>query len=277
MARNPYFSSSGPILRRSVVAFFDVLGFTEMAKLLPTTGESQKMLRRIHSSLKTAKSLLNSKPHELAHKMDMPDFGMTCTFTDNIVLGWPIKDDGETELSAIYSKLAAYQFSMAVDGFFLRGAIAIGDVYIDEITVYGEGLIEAYRGESTLARDPRIILMPCASELAKTHMQYYGDPAHAPHYYYLVQDSDGSWFLNYLSAAIDDTDFGMVLNYELIRKHKVAVENLLRTHASNPIIWSKYSWVARYHNFFCRLYEAEMSPELLVELELYDPGFSAIL
>ena len=55
-------------------------------------------------------------------------------------------------------KLMNFQFSMSVRGFFVCGAISIGNAFIDDIVVFGDALTEAYLGESKLARDPRIIL-----------------------------------------------------------------------------------------------------------------------
>src|SRR5687767_5770696 len=82
--------------------------------------------------------------------------------TNHIVIGWRVPDDAQAELPAAFCDLAAFQLRMAMEGYFIRGAIAVGDAYVDEIAVFGEALIEAYEGESRLARDPRIILTESA-------------------------------------------------------------------------------------------------------------------
>lgn len=74
------------------------------------------------------------------------------------MIGYPIHTDGEIELGNAFSDLSYFQMIMSMEGFFIRGGIAIGDLYMDEITVFGSGLMEAYQAETTLARDPRIVL-----------------------------------------------------------------------------------------------------------------------
>ena len=55
------------------------------------------------------------------------------------------------------------RLSLANHGFFMRGAISLGDAYVDDVVVYGSAFIEAHDGEVELARDPRIILCTSAA------------------------------------------------------------------------------------------------------------------
>lgn len=64
---------------------------------------------------------------------------------------------------------------------------------------------------------------------------------------------DGQIFLNYLeSIMIAEHEYGPYSD-ELL-KHKASVETNLEKYLGNPPLWSKYSWVATYHNFFCEQY-----------------------
>lgn len=45
------------------------------------------------------------------------------------------------------------RLSLANHGFFMRGAISLGDAYVDDVAVYGNAFIEAHDGEVELARD----------------------------------------------------------------------------------------------------------------------------
>jgi hypothetical protein len=178
-------------------------------------------------------------------------------FTDNIVIGWPLggrsrREDGESELGDAFSRLANFQLEMANAGSFVRGAIALGDAYIDDIAVFGSGFMEAYEAESRLARDPRIILTPSATEAVQKHIAYYGKAESAPQYRDLYRDIDGQWFLSYLESIL----FGVHEElqgpmYHELDRHKHSVESRLREFRSEPRIWSKYAWVANYHNYFC--------------------------
>jgi hypothetical protein len=42
------------------------------------------------------------------------------------------------------------------------------------------------------------------------------------------------------------------MGVDLLTQHKRLVEAKLHEYAAEPTVWSKYHWVARYHNFFCK-------------------------
>jgi len=156
-------------------------------------------------------------------------------FTDNIVIGWPIHDDAEMEFGSAFHRLGMFQLKMALRGYFVRGAISVGPAYVDEITVFGDALAEAYIGESKHARDPLIILASSAVATSKEHLGYYHQPAHAPHVRDILKDADGQWFLNYLDTIlIAEHEQGPF--YEELIQDKVAVERKLQEYVGNPPI-----------------------------------------
>jgi hypothetical protein len=174
-------------------------------------------------------------------------------FTDNIVIGYPISDDGERELGAIFSDLSSFQLEMVNRGFFIRGAIAVGDLYMDDITVFGQGFLNAYDGESKYARDPRIILTESAQEAVMSHVKYYSNPSYSPQARDLYKDADGQFFLNYLEGVlIAEEELGPY--FDVLASHKSVIEAKLNEHRDQPVFWAKYTWAANYHNFFCDQY-----------------------
>ena len=156
---------------------------------------------------------------------------------------------------------------MILEGYFVRGAISFGDVYIDEIAVFGPALIDAHNGEEKLARDPRIILTEEAVKIVKKHLTSYPNKEGAPQCHHLLCDSDGQWFLNYLDILLPAE--GEVLMDDLI-KHKNTVECKLEKHSSDPKIWSKYSWVARYHNHFCKLHPNYFDNNHTIDIDKFE-------
>lgn len=204
------------------------------------------------------------------------DFYVLKAFTDNIVIGWPIRDDAEIEIGQAISKLMNFQFSMSLRGFFIRGAISIGNAFIDDIAVFGDALTEAYTGESKLARDPRIVLTERSVVATKHHLSYYGDPRHAPQARDLLCDVDGQWFVNYLESVMIAVD-EVGPFYEEFLKHKDAVESKLETYAGDPVIFQKYAWVANYHNFFCDIHSRYFSAEHRIDQRLFEARMTSIL
>jgi hypothetical protein len=64
------------------------------------------------------------------------------------VIGWPVRGDAESELGSIFLNIAYFQLRMATYGFFLRGAIALGDAYVDDVVVLGSAFLEIAKGKS---------------------------------------------------------------------------------------------------------------------------------
>ena len=270
MSRNPYIvSSQEPTLRKSVFVFMDILGYTDLMIQAQKSNLQNSILRDMHAALSEGRRGLEGKdlPPKLRN-FGKKDFFALKAFTDNIVIGWPIRSDAEVEFGSAFMSLKSFQFNMAVKGYFVRGAISVAPVYVDEIAVFGDALCEAYLGESKLARDPRIILTESAVCTAKQHIQCYPNPKKAPHVSDILKDADGQWFLNYLEAVlIAENDHGPF--YEEFLQHKQAVEKNLAVHANNPAVWAKYAWVANYHNYFCDLHSHHFNDEHRVDVELF--------
>lgn len=246
---NPYTcDGTGFGLVPSVLCFLDVLGYRQtIINGGDTAGGA------FHQALAA------SYPAMLAEMgvgdlglQDIPVFALK-TFTDNIVLARPIGEDGESELGNVTMAVAALQTNLALQGYFVRGAIAIGPAYVDDYGVFGSALIEAYEGETQLARDPRIILCESALQSALQHISYYRPSAHSPQNLIMRRDSDEQAFVNYLehlAPAPSEGGFG----YEELTRHRDIVIQQLELFRAQPVIWSKYEWVARYHNDFCERY-----------------------
>lgn len=242
---NPYVvDGQPPALQQSVFTSLDILGYKEMVLAAEHEGTSDELLSRLHATLARGRELLD--PDNPFMRDGDPDLYVLKAFTDNIVIGWPADEDAEIELGSMYGRLAQFQLELATAGFFVRGGLSVGMAYLDEIAVFGGALIEAYRGESETARDPRIVLTESAVNLMEQHLGYYADPEESPQNSELLRDSDGQVFINYLNAVF--TDDGPIL--QRLSEHKSQVMSRLVEFGQAPAVWSKYAWVARYHNAF---------------------------
>ena len=262
-SRNPYVKEGEvPRLKNSVVVFMDILGYRQMVENAASTGTESELLLRLHSTLESGQKFL--KGELIPPKLGLKDHYAVKAFTDNIVIGWPIRSDAESELGSAFFMLSFFQFSLALAGFFIRGGLSIGPLYMDDIAVFGGGLNEAYDAESRLARDPRIVLTSSAEEAVKAHMKYYAEPDYSPQSRDLYRDSDGKLFLNYLDTVlIAEHENGPF--YDELLKHKEVVERALTEHKGNPVNWSKYAWVGNYHNYFCEQHPNYFNGEYMIE------------
>lgn len=247
--QNPYKDDHGkPLLRESVVAYIDILGFRDQIKIAVDKADRGKaLLTRLRKALDAAFPLIKDKSENTR------PLWLVKGFTDNIVIGYPVHlpFDAEPEMGYTFSNLLMFQLMMIIQGFFIRGGLAIGDLYMDDQIVFGEGLIEAFEAEQNLARDPRIVLTESAVEFVNHHLTYYGRAESAPQYRDLLKDPDGQYFINYLQVIIELEANNNVF-FDELKKHKKVVESRLKKYVSQPTIWSKYLWVANYHNWFCK-------------------------
>ena len=153
--KSGYFDPDGtPKLRRSYCIYMDIIGFSEISKDARKQGQGDTLLAKLHKIISwQAKDLIPESEPGL-----IPDWYVKL-FTDNIVGGQIIwSSDGEAEFGFVTTKVIYYQLQMALEGFFVRGGLTIGDLFIDEHVVLGRALIEAHSIEQTIARDPKIVL-----------------------------------------------------------------------------------------------------------------------
>lgn len=269
--KNPYQTRTGQAwLRPSWIVYLDILGFVEDIRHAAESGAQEEHLKLLRSALTEAKECLIAAIKNLRHGMpDLPAPYVIKVFTDNIVLGFPIHDDGESEFGNMVSIVGRYQYTLLKHGFFVRGGIAFGDLYMDDDVVYGKGLLDAYDAEHTRARDPRIVLGPSAMAQVHTHLAWYSSVDWAPHNEHLLVDSDSQMFVNYLAIPIDGWQAGDQLPAEYQNsagKHRDLIVSRLKKFAQAPPLWSKYAWVGTYHNLFFT--ECVSRPELLIPAEM---------
>ena len=93
--------------------------------------------------------------------------------------------------------------AFAFDGFFLRGGLAVGDVYVDSTIVYGKAFLDAVEAEKKV-NWPRIVFAPSAIEYIHKYLGYYGSVESAPANRHIFIDEDGEWVLDYLEDVWQD-------------------------------------------------------------------------
>ncbi|WP_050179589.1 hypothetical protein [Domibacillus robiginosus] len=246
------YDPANPELLLSAVCFADILGFSQLVLDAQAQGNGNALLKQLHHILTTEYKKL---------KPSADYVGILKSFTDNIVIGLPIHEDGESQLGSIFLGFADFQTALTLNGFFVRGGVSIGDYYGDDEFAYGPSIIEAHDLEANKAVYPRIILSADAVKLVKSHLEYYADPKWSPQFRdVLIDNTDGEWFINYLESVMSEVHDSGNLNLAVseLQKHKKAITNNLIKHQGNQRIYSKYQWAAEYHNYFCTLnFEAQ--------------------
>ena len=239
-------------LRPAIVCFADILGFRAETENAFRSGSGDDFLRRIKEALDKAYG--HVREANRGYPPGTSVFNMK-VFTDNIVVAYPLGDyprnDGEGELGTILSLFSQVQASLALDGFFLRGAISYGEHYQDDDVAYGDALLEAVALDQS-GGPPRLTIAPSVEPLIAQHLSCYGDSTWAPHYQQLLEDpSDERLFVDYLGSELDlFPDYQ--IHEKLLPAHSDRVLQELHRHKSNHHVRAKYEWLASYHNYTCR-------------------------
>ena len=245
---NPYIvPGEPPRTRNSVVAVLDVLGFAETMRAAYRNESSPKLLAELRSAMDDAYKNFE----ERKWNNEIRTSWYVKAFTDNIVIGHPVVfSDAEGELGSVLLALREYQIEIVIAGFFVRGGVGIGELYMDDEIVFGDALLEAHEAEQSIARDPRTVMAKSAQSYITQQFRFYGDPTEAPQNQVLLRNVDDQLFVNYLGAAFDEDPQRPM--FGRIERHRLTVERKLEEFRSQPPIWSKYAWVAGYHNFICQ-------------------------
>ncbi|MBQ4775612.1 hypothetical protein [Pectobacterium versatile] len=243
--KSDYFHNGKPVHRNSYCAFLDVLGFSERTRASYDNKTEDILLMEFHQIL--TESLTSFKE-------DTDDSMLYFkSFTDNVVLAHPeFSSEMESEFGLILDPIRKYQFKMALKGFFVRGGLAVGQLFMDENSVYGAALLEAYRLESKVAVNPIVVLCDSTMTLVNDHLKFYAKGV-APQLRDVLKGPDGRYFINYLMECIVDGMEKQYLDTESLILHKQQIEKALINYAPIPAVFSKFSWLAAYHNYFCDL------------------------
>jgi hypothetical protein len=267
---NPYLEShQKPKLLNSYCAFVHVLGFSEQTNDAFAASRSEQFLQKYYAALRSRLSFLPRREVEEAYSR-FPC--MMKVFTDRIVLGYPLAStDGQQEFGQFVRDLSYFQLSMSLHGFFVRGALALGELFMDEQTVFGPALRDAYETEKDLAVEPRIVLGSSLKALKRRHLRPYSNAFGVAQNQDLLVDADGVEFVNYLDLLVNHEVNPPSAFWREVGIHRQNIESNLRFTRLKPRIWSKYFWLVNYHNYFCDALKdlAGYSPACYVNPRLY--------
>jgi hypothetical protein len=260
-----------PVHRDSYCAFLDVLGFSDRIRKSYKNKTKDQLLQQFHAIFKRQIKQLESDVGESLLYFK--------SFSDNVLLAHPrFSDDMESEFSFILWSIREYQFAMASQGFFIRGGLSVGSLFVDDNSVYGKALIDAYELESKIAINPIVVMCENTMKLVDQHIGCYSGDS-APQVRDVLVNSDGRYFINYLSECILETDEGEEVDHQSIKNHKEQIELALANYVDRPEISAKFSWLATYHNYFCDSVSAYhgYSGNLKVDRELSAVKFRTLI
>jgi hypothetical protein len=228
---------------KSLVSYFDILGFRKIVAEAPSPEYVANKLQAL--------ARFSSPDNVIAET-----FGNTFTnFSDLVLRTVPVDPNpqlrgGEGLLYWELLDLVHVQAELIADGVLLRGSITFGDIFIDEKTVFGPGLIRAYELEDQVAIAPRVIVDPHIFTLLETYSALRGHDVEDEMQYLcrvLKKDSDGVWFIDYLRAFTTEAD-DQAAYLRFLKAHRQLILDRLPEFGRLSSVLAKYGWLVNYHN-----------------------------
>ena len=167
--------------RDAIVAFIDMLGASKQI-----TKNVDESLIKMHSAYDIAMKLYEKLP------IAKQELIKVRIFSDNIVIYAFCGEGGARASFYAVTKFAALiQTKFAQMGILLRGGIARGSFFADDLMIWGQALVDAYSLEDTISIFPRVVIHPDIVEaLIRTD---------SIDFEWLSQDTDGLWFVDYIN------------------------------------------------------------------------------
>lgn len=168
-----------------IVAYIDLLGMTNRIKKADQQLVMNKLYNLYSFSVKLTKEIQIKENQNIRFKI----------FSDNIIIAKSLSTETEQRKRDIRSMLMCagrFQELTVSDsvGGLLRGGISLGQLFIDDMMVWGDALLKAYYLEDKIANYPRIIIdKNVVDEIMRDNQLNE----------YLRQDFDNLYFLNFLN------------------------------------------------------------------------------
>ena len=211
---------------RYCVAFLDILGFKNLVGT-----EDANTIHGIFSNIRHAKKLIRGISGQDTWWAQMGRKTKIYFFSDSIVIAIPMSEPMAFELVA--SNCMLLQHTLWYYGLptWVRGGIAIGDLYCGNSEIFGPALIDAYMLEETAAKYPRIVM-------------------HEITYQAGIDNSENKEDIIFISQQPGDLRMVETLKYFDYEPQRSKLLHAIRDTIkgeTNLRILEKYQWIVEYH------------------------------
>jgi hypothetical protein len=146
--------------------------------------------------------------------------------------------------------LAYIQASLILNGVFIRGAMTVGDVYVQDRLIFGPASIRGYELERTVALYPRIVMdsrvFESFNESIELRTSVSADERHELAGI-LSRDADNVWFVDYLRAKQKEVRQHATYGAFLM-EHKKIISPAVSGIKELDDRFTKLGWAISYHN-----------------------------
>lgn len=245
MGASPFIGPAGePRLIDCAVLYFDLLGVSAMAQGAAAAAELERFDRTIREAFPYP---IGAAAAAEAGRGAYP----ATVFSDSVVQAVPIAEEvaAVEPIFQIILEVAQLQAELATREYFARGAITLDEFHYYDGLVFGPALVEAVSLEREVAVVPRIVLSPAVAAALLRAGSADGFEKSLYEEAPVLVDEDGVAFVDYLTGAFQaDPEIELPVR---LHAHRDVVADLLKKHMTDFSRWSKYRWVAEYHNAVC--------------------------
>jgi hypothetical protein len=243
-----------------LVAFIDILGFKEIVKLSENDPSKVELIYSVLNYLKNWEISKNwnlklVEIEEDAQKRGLENFDIigktnSTSFSDSIVVSVKVDNNVNEMTSTLIVNLANIGAILFEQGILFRGGLTIGKIIHNENgTVFGQGLIDAYKLESSSAKYPRIILSD--KLISKLNYPITTKRDRYPYHQYIERFEDGCVgfhqmkYYQVMESWEEMTTEKLTTSLDKIRK--VIIKGLDDSF-EKPDVFEKYKWLKeQYH------------------------------
>lgn len=209
-----------------IVAFIDILGFSQMVKLDATSDQSNFL------------TIFKDAIGEVRQTFGENDSLDVKMFSDSIVVGAPMTPDN---LKRVLEACIDLQRRFLRRNVLVRGGISLGKHYSDEQVTFSAALVAAYEIESKLARFPRIVVDKNLLDYFENHPGT-GEDLKANALSLMKRDRDGACFTHFLRH--EDFEDSTAKLREMLAPQRSAEDTVLE----------KLRWLHDYHSYCASLF-----------------------
>ena len=224
---------SDDVYEKRVVIFLDILGFSSLVEESQDDVKKRIHLKRIITVLRKKSFIFDNSDNNSSWLSTRTSFSDSVVFSESCL-------HKNTGIICCLMNLSYLMFSLAGIGAFVRGGIAIGDVYHDNRMLFGPAMKEAYRLESKEAVYPRIVMKKETFETEMTE-PFIRDA--------FIDDGSLVYFDVLSQPHCINTVYGDEYNErKLVETIRRNIQDALVTYKGNERIYEKYAWLRDYWN-----------------------------
>lgn len=214
------------------IAYLDILGFKNIVNF-----EAASTIHEIFSAVRQAKKLVCGGTKNDDVFSDIREKTKFYFVSDSIVCAIPMEDPMALEMVASNCMLLQHVLWSHGLQVWVRGGIAIGDLYCGQNEVFGPALVEAYTIESKIAKYPRIVMTEQTYNQGIANM---GEKTDIP---FIFQTDNALRMVEALKYfKIYEQAFNRLIESVERNIHEV----------TEPRVLEKYEWIKHnYHYLFC--------------------------